>query len=890
MKKYRWLILIVIFGIACHQSSPVLYQSEAFSVYSDKVIQGSFEAIVISPTQIVSNYRSAASENFPRLVTFKFSINEKDNELPSGTDHWIIIDKEHVSPVIKFGKDSGPIPEEQGAMLPVNYEYTFRVDMSPVLDQFEKNSYYETFDGTRIDREDFKAVYIAGGSEPLTWDFSNLDENNLELKDPDGDGIYELTVLLNPINQEVKETNEWILSESILAKPHYQSDQKIVDALFNLSLEESLLNIEADSTLRTGAKWSGVWTRDVSYSTLLAFAYHEPEVAKISLMKKVKRDRIIQDTGSGGAWPVSSDRVTWSLAAWEIFKVTGDMEWLRNAFRIIKNTLEDDDKTLKSDSTGMYRGESSFLDWREQTYPKWMSNMDIYVSENLGTNAVHYRAQMVLSEMASLLGEANDDYLERAKKIREGINRYLWMEGKGYYGQYLYGRIFLNLSPRFEALGEALCVLFDVADPEQARSILANSPVTPYGTTCIYPQIPGIPPYHNNGIWPFVQSFWNLAAAKAGNEAALNHGLASLYRAGALFLSNYENFVAETGDYVGTEINSPRMLWSMAGNLAMVHRVFMGMSFEVEGIRFHPVIPKVYSGIKSLSNFKYRNAVLDILVKGYGNKILSINMDGKPLQNDFLPGSVTGKHRVEIEMMNNDFGIETINLVPNKFSLPNPQIRLMDSKIVWDEISGAVSYHIIRNGILMDTIDINSFDADEERFNEYKIVAIDSEGVESFSSEPISVFPKKSIQILEIEDYATKSNLNYSNYSGKGFIEINKSENREIKIPVYIIRKGKYLIDFRYSNGTGPWNTDNNCAIRSLYVNDNYKGVLVFPQRGTGEWSDWGFSNASIVILNKGKNELRIAFKEWNLNMDGTINDAMLDYVRLVRLDQKIHE
>ena len=79
---------------------------------------------------------------------------------------------------------------------------------------------------------------------------------------------------------------------------------------------------------------------------------------------------------------------------------------------------------------------------------------------------------------------------------------------------------------------------------------------------------------------------------------------------------------------------------------------FMGMSFEVEGIRFHPVIPKVYSGIKSLSNFKYRNAVLDILVKGYGNKILSINMDGKPLQNDFLPGSVTGKHRVEIEMKN----------------------------------------------------------------------------------------------------------------------------------------------------------------------------------------------------------------------------------------------
>ncbi|MEZ4685480.1 MAG: hypothetical protein R3B47_05285 [Bacteroidia bacterium] len=49
---------------------------------------------------------------------------------------------------------------------------------------------------------------------------------------------------------------------------------------------------------------AGVWTRDVSYSIPLAFAYHEPEVGKISLRKRY--GRIIQDTGSGGAWPVSS--------------------------------------------------------------------------------------------------------------------------------------------------------------------------------------------------------------------------------------------------------------------------------------------------------------------------------------------------------------------------------------------------------------------------------------------------------------------------------------------------------------------------------------------------------------------------------------------------------
>lgn len=31
-----------------------------------------------------------------------------------------------------------------------------------------------------------------------------------------------------------------------------------------MSLEEGLINIEPDSTFRTGAMWGGVWTRDVS--------------------------------------------------------------------------------------------------------------------------------------------------------------------------------------------------------------------------------------------------------------------------------------------------------------------------------------------------------------------------------------------------------------------------------------------------------------------------------------------------------------------------------------------------------------------------------------------------------------------------------------------------
>jgi len=885
IKKIACLGIITILLTACSQKSEVLYQSDEFTVYSDKVVQGAYEALAISPTHLVSDYRSTASENFSRRITFKFCINEKDIELPSGADHWVIIDEEHTAPIVRFGETPDPIPEEPGSMLPANFEFTFRVDMSPVLSAFEEQGYYEAFNGSRVAAADFKAFQIAGGSEPLTWDFSNLDENGLILEDLDGDGIYELTVMLNPVDEDIAIENMWIRSLNTATKPQYKSDQPLVDALFNLSLEEAKMNIEPDSTLRTGAEWGGVWTRDVSYSTLLAFAFHEPEVAKISLMKKVKRDRIIQDTGSGGAWPVSSDRTTWSLAAWEIYLVTGDQEWLRRSYEIIRNSLEDDYLTLRSAQTGMYRGESSFLDWREQTYPKWMSNTDIHVSENLGTNAVHYRAHVILAEMAKLLGEPFEVYLERAAEIREGINVHLWMEQEGYYAQYLYGRSYLSESPRFEALGESLAILFDVADEKQARTIVSRSPVTAFGTTCIYPQIPGIPPYNNNGIWPFVQSFWNLAVAKAGNETALVHGLAAVYRPAALFLTNYENFVAENGDYMGTEINSDRMLWSMAGNLAMVHRLFMGISFEVDGIHLDPVIPKAYGGTKTLSNFKYRDAVLNITVKGYGNEIFSMKSDGVTMTDNILPASISGVHNIEIVMKNKRFNDDDYKLVQNRFSLPDPQVKLGGSVLSWSHIPGSASYIVIRNGEPLKETGEMSFEIDPEQFGEYQISAVDSAGTSSFYSEPFLVYPEEKEMILECEQYTAKSGKGYSNYSGAGFVEISKTLNREISLPLLVKNAGTYQLDIRYSNGTGPWNTDNNCAVRSLTVNGNYEGVVVFPQRGTEEWSDWGFSNAVTVELHQGENKLTLSFESWNNNMDGEINEAMLDHIRIIQID-----
>ena len=240
----------------------------------------------------------------------------------------------------------------------------------------------------------------------------------------------------------------------------------------------------------------------------------------ISLMKKVNPSgQIIQDTGSGGAWPISTDRMVWVLAAWEVYKVTGDKEWLKKVYPIALRSLEKDAKTIWSDK-GLVKGETSFIDWREQSYPKWMQTVDISQSEAMGTNVMYAAALKAVSDMAGILGNKKvaEEYAAKSADLAARIDETFYMPDKGYYGMYTYGRDNKILSPRAETLGESLAILYDIAPASRQKEISQNNPTTPFGTAIFYPQIADMPSYHNNALWPFVGCYWTLAQAKAGND------------------------------------------------------------------------------------------------------------------------------------------------------------------------------------------------------------------------------------------------------------------------------------------------------------------------------------------------------------------------------------
>lgn len=675
----------------------------------------------------------------------------------------------------------------------------------------------------------------------------------------------------NDMNPKEISRKEWNLTTDISHLPHYESDNVLDNALYNMALEESVLAIEPDSTFRTGIAWGGVWTRDVSYSIIHSLAQLHPEVAMKSLRAKVTpNNRIIQDTGTGGAWPCSTDRVIWAVAAWEVYKITGDKDWLDYIFPIIRNSLMDDLFVVRDDATGLMRGETSYMDWREQEYPQWMEPADIYSSESTVNNAVHYMAYTAMVEICKLEGQSAlaSFFDSRAAAIKLGMNKHLWLEDRGQYSIYLYGRRFPVLAKQSDAMGNALSILSGISSPERAKTISENVACEPFGTPCIYPNLKDQYPYHNDATWPFVQGYWMRACAKAGNEQALMHSIAALYRGAALWLSNEENYEISTGDYQLTKLNSPRQLWSVAAQAAIVPHVYFGINYEADRLVFTPFVPKALKGNRKLSGFKYRKAILDVSIRGFGTEIKEFLVDGKPSRPE-LAGDISGHHTVDITLEDNVVTPMKMTLVDNSYLPVTPVLKQDGSMLTWEPTEGSVKYEVLRNGVVVETTSSCNYAMLQD--GEYAVCGIGEDGMKGYISAPVDYFSK--VIVLKAKDFG-KADCEY--------LDLTRNKNVSVFIPVEVVEEGDYSIDFRYSNGAGSVTTANKCATRLLSVDGGFVSTaIVFPQRGENDWGNWGYTNKTKVHLKQGKHVLTVSFTDQTENMNLEFNCAHLESVRL---------
>jgi hypothetical protein len=430
-----------------------------------------------------------------------------------------------------------------------------------------------------------------------------------------------------------------------------------------------------------------------------------------------------------------------------------------------------------------------------------------------------------------------------------------------------------------------------------------------FGTPDFYPNLKDQYPYHNDGMWPFTQGYWMKAQAKAGNEEGVLHAISSIYRLAAMTLTNLENMVIYNGNEKGLPINSPRQLWSVAADLAIVPNIYFGINYEMGGIRFRPFVPKTLKAERHLSNFKYRDAVLDMTITGFGNNLKSFKLDGVEAD-PFFPANLKGAHTIEMVLDNRQPAPMQMVMRPNAYQPLTPVANISGEVISWQEVPEAKEYIVLRNGREMTRT--TALKAELQGDGEYAVVAVGADGWHSYMSEPLNHYSKAAL--YEVERFAlpfdpnrkavkesvgagggvagkaearaevpTLKGVDISGAQGNVAM-ITRNENILITIPIEVADDGLYAIDWRYANGNGPINTDNKCATRVLSVDGEAAGVSVFPHRGTDEWNNWGWSNACTVNLTRGRHVVTLQFCDAVENMNIHVNQALLDQMRVTKL------
>lgn len=422
----------------------------------------------------------------------------------------------------------------------------------------------------------------------------------------------------------------WQGSDSVHGLPQYVSRQNLLNAVYNMSCDYI-----ADGHLDDGYNAHDDYA-NLYASIYLSLAMLEPERSMQALRSMVSDGDVLSH---GGPWPVYADRCAWIIAAWEVYLVTGDEHWLEEIAPVVRRCISQDHAVLEDAASGLMHGGITRRQMRSRFYPDWMRSTDIAQTIALSNNVLALRALEILGEIDEITGTPGDSD-KQAEKLGNAINQQLWHEDHGQYTAMLYGLSPQRKAPLSDNLAQALAVVWDIADDDRANTLVERTPITHRGLPSVMPMTTFEEPYFTESSWATTQALWNLAACHVGNMNALRRGMGALLRTQAMFASRHI-----------MPIKSPvNELAGAAASISMYYRVLAGMRLLPEGIEFNPMVPSSLYGDKEIIGWHYRQAVLNITIKGTGNEIVRMTVDGGVQEGNFVPGDLTGEHTIIIEL------------------------------------------------------------------------------------------------------------------------------------------------------------------------------------------------------------------------------------------------
>jgi glycogen debranching enzyme len=456
--------------------------------------------------------------------------------------------------------------------------------------------------------------------------------------------------------------------------------------------------------LMAGLSYPDPWTRDAAINTWNGAGLLIPEIMRNTLLSVLDR----HDGGvriGGQYW----DAIIWATGAWAYYCYSGDREFLATAFTAIRNSLAHFEATEFNSERHLFRGAacygdgiaayddaylgnggSGILDW-PNAFPARRDPVGVGLPMmSLSTNCLYEHAYRVLGEMARELSEPVDaDWTLKADCLRTAINTQLWNTTGGYYRYYLdpFGGCLSQ-----EGLGHALALLFDIAERDQAESVLARQHLTNAGIPCVFPTFSRYAQAdvdnlqdaadaatagenwvlradersharygrHSGTVWPHIQGFWADAALRHGRADLFTQELTRLSTNIARDIQCAEIYHPDSGlPYGGIQewgadgalrrwSSCYRQTWSATALLRMVLFGLCGMRFSPQGVRFTPYLPVGMTELR-LRQLPYREAMIDLTIrKATGPAATRLN--GQSIESPYLPAEVSGELHLTIEI------------------------------------------------------------------------------------------------------------------------------------------------------------------------------------------------------------------------------------------------
>lgn len=681
-------------------------------------------------------------------------------------------------------------------------------------------------------------------------------------------------------------------------------DSIVVPALPDLAmrLKTTLPVLDFLYRLEAARSPSASYTAQTPYEAFLNPLQNDS--ARTALESRLRNNVVVPYDARGLGWPTINSSAEWLLGASELAVAQGDTRWLRQVRQTARLSLESDLRVSYDPNTGLFSGIPHYLAVGSGVLPDWMELREVAGLQTFAVNAAYYGALRRLEGGVEPSGKQWQLALG-ADSILQSLKRNMWLPNRGWFSAMNYGPKPYSISLQAsDNLAQAFAILSGAVPEKFAGAIVSKTAVSPRGVGRYQPELPPASGPLRNEISPLlIQAAWTAAAARTGNEAAYSAGVGAL--------------IALAGEEL--QQNPHRPMSCRSAFTILITRGLLGAEFSYDGMSLSPYVPENLPGEKTIYNFRYRNACLEIHITGTGRAISTFSLDGQPAE-PFVPATLEGKHEISITLAGASADQGSLTERPEPQMLPLPPAvswKGRDATLGAGHLPVGVTADIVREAVGCEpqanpdncyVVYINGVEEEEICRTDYQLsdaksvtsvqfCPIAAGEFEGFSARPLLYIPKGAQWYLYTPDFAKSGAKVLENKKiAEKFVEMTRYKNRRFPFEFDAPRTGRYLVDVHYAAGLGIVNKQRRIALRTLKVNGLDAGTFIFAQLSAATaqmlendemWQNTvAWTNPLVVQLNEGPNDLELRyFQPSPVFVDPQSNTVVADIIRIIALD-----